>query len=81
MDSIQVDIKLTNMRPYAEILIARLGEVCFDAFSEYEEGIKAYIDSSLFNKKIFDDIILDLPEDVVVSSSISELEKRNWVLR
>ena len=74
MKYIQIDIKLTITDPYSEILIARLDQVNFDSFFEYKNGLKAYIDYNRFDQQVFDNILNDLPADVVSSFSISETE-------
>ena len=81
MKYIQIDIKLTIVDPYSEILIARLDQLNFDSFFEYKNGLKAYVNYNLYDQQLFDNVLNDLPNDVVSSFSISELENKNWNAR
>jgi ribosomal protein L11 methyltransferase len=62
----------------SEILIAELGEKPFESFVESDFGIVAYIQKSLWNENVLDDIyILNSPE-FTISYRIEEIEQVNW---
>jgi ribosomal protein L11 methyltransferase len=62
----------------SEILIAELGELPFESFTESEYGITAYIQKSLWNTNVLDDLfILNSPE-FTISYTIEEIEQVNW---
>ena len=62
----------------SEILIAELGELPFESFVESEYGITAYIQKSLWNSNILEDLyILNSPE-FTISYTIEEIEQVNW---
>jgi ribosomal protein L11 methyltransferase len=62
----------------SEILIAELGEKPFESFVESDFGIVAYIQKSLWNQDVLEDIyILNSPE-FTISYRIEEIEQVNW---
>jgi ribosomal protein L11 methyltransferase len=62
----------------SEILIAELGEKPFESFVESDFGIVAYIQKSLWNEDVLEDIyILNSPE-FTISYRIEEIDQVNW---
>jgi ribosomal protein L11 methyltransferase len=62
----------------SEILIAELGEKPFESFIESDFGIVAYIQKSLWNENVLEDIfILNSPE-FTISYRIEEIDQVNW---
>lgn len=62
----------------SEILIAELGEKPFESFSETETGFSAYIQKSLWQEGMFEDIrILKSPE-FTISYTVEEIAAVNW---
>ncbi len=62
----------------SEILIAELGELPFESFTESEFGLVAYIQKQLWTENILEDLyILNSPE-FVISYKIEEIEQVNW---
>ena len=45
MQYTEIDIKLDEVVPFSEIIIAKLDLLNFDTFHEYDSGIKCYIKS------------------------------------
>jgi len=43
MEYTEVDIRLKEVIPYADILAARLNEIEFESYTEDEGGVKAYV--------------------------------------
>jgi ribosomal protein L11 methyltransferase len=61
-----------------EILVAELGEKAFESFIETEFGVTAYVQKTLWNKNILDDIyILNSPE-FTISFAVEEIAQVNW---
>jgi len=61
-----------------EILVAELGEKAFESFIETEFGVTAYVQKTLWNENILDDIyILNSPE-FTISFAIEEIAQVNW---
>ena len=54
MDYTEIDIRLQDINPFSEILVARLDEIKFEAYSEDENGLKAvsYTHLTLPTKRI-----------------------------
>ena len=50
------DFKVEPLYPGCEILIAQLSELGFDSFQENNDGISAYIDSTILSSVNVEDI-------------------------
>lgn len=80
MDYTEIDIRLQDINPFAEILVARLDEIKFEAYSEDENGLKAYIKTQLLDKESFEDVISEVSQLTELSFKISQVKKENWNL-
>lgn len=62
-----------------DLLTDALGEAGFETFEDTEDGIKGYVQESLFDKNAMNDVISNfmLP-DVTINANIQEAEYRNW---
>ena len=56
----EIDIRLQQVNPFADILVARLNEVKFESFLEYNNGVKAYIPTCLLDTDILGSIISEI---------------------
>lgn len=61
-----------------EILIAELGSVGFESFTENENGVTAYIQKKDWHGDILEDIQLLQSEEVEINYDIEEIEQVNW---
>ena len=61
-----------------EILIAELGEVGFESFTENEDGVTAYIQKKDWHDNILDNIQLLQSEEVEITNDAEEIEQVNW---
>jgi len=61
-----------------EILIAELGSVGFESFTENENGVTAYIQKKDWHGDILEDIQLLQSEEVKIAYDIEEIEQVNW---
>ncbi len=61
-----------------EILIARLGELPFESFSEDEDGISAYMPENVFEEKSVHDLLDELNEDFGIEWHIETIAEQNW---
>ena len=50
MQYTELDIKLDQIVPFSEIIITKLDQINFEAFQEYDEGVKCYINSEELDK-------------------------------
>lgn len=62
-----------------DLLTDALGEAGFETFEDTEEGIKGYVQESLFDENAMNDVISNfmLP-DVTINANIQEAEYKNW---
>lgn len=62
-----------------DLLTDALGEAGFETFEDTEDGIKGYVQESLFDENAMNDVISNfmLP-DVSISANIQEAEYKNW---
>lgn len=62
-----------------DLLTDALGEAGFETFEDTEDGIKGYVQESLFDENAKNDVISNfmLP-DVSISANIQEAEYKNW---
>ena len=73
VESISLDIQTA-----IEILIAELGAVGFESFTENEKGLTAYIQKKDWHDDILDNIYLLQSEEVDITYDIKEIEQVNW---
>ena len=73
----EVDFTLTPLEPARDILICQLGELGYESMLETPVGVKAYIDSSLFDKKKVEGLIQDYP-DFSIAFSAEDNAEQNW---
>lgn len=62
-----------------DLLTDALGEAGFETFEDTEDGIKGYVQESLFDENAMNDVISNfmLP-DVTINANIQEAEYKNW---
>lgn len=75
---IEYNFKVSPLQPGTEILIAELGYAGFESFVETEEGVTAYIQDSMWNENILDDIDIIKSEEFEISFEQKEIEQVNW---
>jgi ribosomal protein L11 methyltransferase len=73
---IELSAEVQPLEPFRDLIIAQLGEVGFESFSETETGFLAYINKSVFNADDLQEALYW--EGVVVTHSLSEIEQVNW---
>ena len=78
MKYIELNIKLKEIYPYSEILIAKLNEINFEGYNEHDAGVKAYIPVDLFNKGLVDHVISDIRKFTEINYDFVELGEYNW---
>ena len=73
-----IELKIFTGPDFAEILVAELAEVGFESFTDFEDGINAYIRRDIFDKTNIDEIINRYAGQTALNYEISDLEKKNW---
>jgi len=79
MDYIELIVKYQTSSEVeiSEVIVAKLGEIGYESFTEEENTIKAYIQSNDFS---FENASITLSniENTTVELSFSNIEKQNW---
>ena len=75
------DFKVEPLYPGCEILIAQLSELGFDSFQENNDGISAYIDSTILSSVNFEDIQILNSTDFDISFEFYNVKKQNWNIK
>ncbi len=78
MEYTEFDIRLNEVNPYADILVARLNEIEFESYSEVEGGIRAYVQTQLLDTDAAKEILSEISKLTKVSFTINKVEQRNW---
>ncbi len=78
MNYIQVDIKLSEKKPYSDIIAAKLNEIEFESYQETDSGLQAYIQKTHFNKELLDDVFKILDKKVDYDFAVKEIQQQNW---
>ena len=78
MEYTEVDISFKEINPFSDILIARLNEIEFESYLEYQNGLKAYIPTQLLDQNDFKEIISDISKLTDLSFTINQIKKKNW---
>ena len=76
MDYVQVSI--TCLEDYREILMAELAAVGFESFLETETGFEAYVQQDLFARDSFDEVIATYREAAGLTLVEGIMPKVNW---
>lgn len=62
-----------------DVLSAVLGEISFESFVEHENGIKGYVQQSLFDENTLKEILRDFPlADANIQYEVQLMEDKNW---
>ena len=62
-----------------DVLSAMLGEIGFDSFVEYNNGIKAYVQQNLFDETKVTELLENFPlADTNVTYEIQLMEDKDW---
>ena len=75
------DFKVDPLYPGCEILIAQLSQLGFDSFQENNDGISAYIDSSVLSTVKVQDIQILNSTEFNISFESKNVKKQNWNIK
>ena len=78
MEYTEFDIRLNEVNPYSDILVARLNEIQFESYSEVEGGIRAYVQTKLLDADAAKEILFEISKLTKVSFTINKVEQKNW---
>lgn len=74
----KIDTASLEMQTAIDILIAELGQVGFESFTENPDGVEAYIQKADWNASLLDDVQILQSEEVTFSYEVKEIEQVNW---
>ena len=75
------DFKVDPLYPGCEILIAQLSQLGFDSFQENNDGISAYIDSTILSSVRVEDIQILNSTEFNISFESNNVKKQNWNIK
>ena len=75
------DFKVDPLYPGCEILIAQLSQLGFDSFQENNDGISAYIDSTILSSVRVEDIQILNSTEFDISFEFYNVKKQNWNIK
>jgi len=75
------DFKVDPLYPGCEILIAQLSQLGFDSFQENNDGISAYIDSSVLSTVKVQGIQILNSTEFNISFESNNVKKQNWNIK
>jgi ribosomal protein L11 methyltransferase len=73
-----IELKIITSSEFSDILMAELGEIGFETFTEEADGLNAYIIEDQFEKDNLDEILNRYADFFEFSYSINKIEKQNW---
>jgi len=74
----KIDSGSLDIQTAIDILVAELGQVGFESFTENPDGVEAYIQKADWNASLLDDIQILQSEEVTFSYEVKEIEQVNW---
>ncbi len=78
MEYSEVDIKLKQVNPFKDVLVAKLNEINFESFSEDSNGLKAYVPTELLDIDAMNNIFSEISDFTELSFSIKKIQEKNW---
>lgn len=76
---VEFKINADDIQTARDLLIDSVGEAGFDSFEETIDGVKGYVQMSLFSKEKLDAIISDfILKDAKIEYFLKEADNRNW---
>ena len=78
MEYIEVDIKIEKSEFFSDIVVARLNEIEFETFLENDNGVRCYIQATLFDKKKLDIELDKIKQNTKLNFNINHVAQKNW---
>lgn len=62
-----------------DVVSALAGDIGFESFVEWENGVKAYVQQTLFDEKALEEMVADFPlPDTQITYTVVEAEDKDW---
>ena len=81
MKYIEISFTLKEKEIFSDIIIAKLNEIEFESYVETEDGVNAYIQEQLYNKKRLDVVISELKNLFSFDYDVKGIKQENWNLK
>lgn len=78
MEYIEVDIEIEKSEVFSDIVVARLNEIEFETFLENDNGVRCYIQATLFDKKKLDIELDKIKQYTKLNFNINHVAQKNW---
>lgn len=79
MDYIEVSFNIEPFEEYiSDVLASELGEIGFDSFVPFENGLLGYIPSSLFDESKIENLLTTFPFEASIEYEHAHIESKNW---
>ena len=78
MEYIEVNIKIEKSEVFSDIVVARLNEIEFETFLENDNGVRCYIQATLFDKKKLDIELDKIKQYTKLNFNINHVAQKNW---
>ena len=75
---IEIDCQVTPVAPWADLLIAALGEIGFESFENTDSGFMAYVARADYDFQTTAQVMATYREHCVVNFSTKEIAATNW---
>ncbi len=75
---IEIECQVTPVEPWADLLIAALGEIGFESFEKTDSGFLAYVAHSDYDLESTRQVLQTYSDHCAVSFSSKEIEATNW---
>lgn len=76
-----IEVKFTALTGESylfDLLASYLGEIGFESFEEFSDGLLAYIDDKSFNKELLEQLVRNFPFANDIQYEIAEIKQVNW---
>ena len=75
---LKLNFNISPITPWRNVLIAKLGEIGFESFEDTDLGFHGYIQKSVFDLGLLNQLSLFENKDIQVSWVVSEIQPQNW---
>ena len=73
-----IEVNFVHDAELVDILPALLSQIGFDSFLEEENGLKGYIEKSIYSEKILTNFLAENESTAHITFEAEQLEKKNW---
>ena len=67
-----------NAEVVGDILSAQLADIGFESFVSVENGLEAFVQTSLFSEEALKTVLADFPLETEINYTLQQIEDKNW---